>query len=356
MRSMQVVDWGKPLAMNEYPDPVPQGHEVLVRLTGCGVCHSDLHQADGYFDLGGGRKLSLAERGNKLPYTPGHEMAGVVQAVGPDVTDVKVGDRGIVFPWLGCGECAVCRRGDETWCNNTRFLGGTLDGGYSTHAIVPHERYLVPYGDLDPDYAGTLACSGATAYGALTKVPATTADDTIVIIGAGGVGTSGILVAPAVHEAKLIVADIDDTKLAAARSYNRVDRVVNSRDPAAAAAEVQKATGGAAAAIDFVGSAQSSRFGLDCLRKGGTLVLVGLYGGELALSLPIVPMRSQNIRGSLVGTLGEFKQLMELVRAGKVPAMPTEPRPLEKANEAMADLRAGRVRGRLILKSDMPAF
>ncbi len=357
MRSWQVVDWGKPLQMNEYPDPVPQGPEVVVRLSGCGVCHSDLHQADGYFDLGGGRRISLAERGNKLPYTPGHEMAGEVQAVGPQVQGVKPGDKGIVFPWIGCGECEPCRRGDETYCDQNRFLGGTRDGGYSTHVVIPHPRYLVPYGDLDPDYAGTLACSGSTAYGALTKIPQTTEDDYIIIIGAGGVGTSGMLLAPAVHAAKLIVADIDDAKLAAARKSNRVAMVVNSRDPAAAAAEVMKATGrGAAAAVDFVGSPQSTRFGLDSLRRGGTLVVVGLYGGELPLSLPLVPMRSQTIRGSLVGTLREFEALMALVRAGKAPAIRTEQRPLSAANEAMAELRAGKVIGRLVLKPEPARF
>lgn len=354
MKSCQVVEWGKPLVMKEYPDPVPAGTEVVVRLSGCGVCHSDLHQADGYFDLGGGKRITLADRGNKLPYTPGHEMAGEVQAVGPEAEGVAVGDRGIVFPWIGCGECAQCRAGDEPLCDQNRFLGGRLDGGYSSHVKIPHPRYLVPYGDLDPDYAGTLACSGSTAYGALLKIPPTTEDDYIIVIGAGGVGTSGVLLAPAVHAAKLIVADVDDAKLAAARRSNRVAMVVNSRDPAQAAAEVMKATGrGAAGAIDFVGSPQSARFGLDSLRRGGTLVMVGLYGGELPLSLPLVPMRSQNIRGSFVGTLAEFKDLMALVRAGKTPAMPTEARPLERANEAMADLRAGRVIGRLVLK---PSF
>jgi D-arabinose 1-dehydrogenase-like Zn-dependent alcohol dehydrogenase len=351
MQSWQVVEWGKPLQPMSYPDPVPQGTDVLVRLSGCGVCHSDLHQADGYFDLGGGKRISLEARGNKLPYTPGHEMAGEVQAVGPDVTDVKPGDRGIVFPWIGCGECESCASGKETYCEKTRFLGGTRDGGYSTHVLIPHGRYIVPYGDIDPDYAGTLACSGATAYGALTKIPPTTEDDHIVIIGAGGVGTSGMLIAPAVHQAKLIVADVDEAKLAAARTSNRVSMVVNARDPAAAVAEVMKATGkGAAAAIDFVGSPNSARFGLDSLRRGGTLICVGLYGGELPLSLPLVPMRSQNIRGSLVGTLAEFHDLMKLVRAGKVPPIRTEQRPLSAANEAMTELRSGKVIGRLVLK------
>lgn len=354
MRSWQVVEFGGPLAANEYPDPVPTGTEVVVRLSGCGVCHSDLHLADGYFDLGGGKRITLADRGTKLPFTPGHEMAGEVQAAGPEAEGVKVGQRGIVFPWIGCGTCEVCARGDETLCDAPRFLGARRDGGYATHIVIPHPRYLVPYGDLDPDYSATLACSGITAYSALRKVPETTADDAIVLIGAGGVGTSARLIAPAVHAARLIVADVDDGKLAAARQSNRVEMVVNSRDPAKAAAEVVKATGrGAAAAIDFVGSPQSVQFGLDSLRKGGVLVIVGLYGGELPLSLPLVPMKSQNIRGSYVGTLKEFEDLMALVRAGKVPPIQIERRPLDQANQAMADLRGGRVLGRIVLK---PSF
>src|SRR5689334_18924747 len=107
MRSWQIVDWGKPLAPHDYADPIPTGTEVILQVDGCGLCHSDLHIQDGYFDLGGGEALRISDRGLKLPFTLGHEVVGTVVAVGPAADGVAVGDRRIVYPWIGCGQCAV---------------------------------------------------------------------------------------------------------------------------------------------------------------------------------------------------------------------------------------------------------
>jgi len=351
MLSYQVVEFGKPLQPRRYEDPVPQGTEVLVRILGCGVCHSDLHQADGYFDLGGGKRIELSER-VALPYTPGHEMVGEVMALGPDAKGLKVGDRGIVFPWIGCNQCAECAAGNEIFCPQPRFFGGRRNGGYADRIVVDHPRYLVDYGDTPMALAGTYACSGVTSFTALKKIPETRADDTIMTIGAGGVGTSGILIAPAVHKAKLIVADIDEGKRKAAKE-NGAWETVDPKAEGALARVHELSGGGVAGVVDFVGSVASAQFGLDAMKRGGTYVIVGLYGGALPLQLPLVPMRSINIRGSYVGNLRDLNELMALVRAGKVKSMKTETRPLEQANEAMAELRAGKVIGRLVLT---PAF
>ena len=150
MHSYQIIDWGKPLQPRDYPDPKPQGAEAVVRVEACGVCHSDLHIWQGYFDLGDGERIRIADRGMQLPFTLGHEVAGTVEALGPGSGGhgVAVGDRVVVYPWIGCGECAVCRRGEELLCLKPRIVGTWKDGGYSDRVLVPHARYLVPFGDL----------------------------------------------------------------------------------------------------------------------------------------------------------------------------------------------------------------
>ena len=182
MKSYQVVEFGEPLELREYENPQPKGDEVLVKITACGVCHSDLHLADGYFDLGDGKKITLADRGTKLPFTPGHEITGTVVALGENVNDIKIGDAGIVFPWIGCGKCAACLENNETLCEAPKYLGARLNGGYSDHIIVPDSKYLVSYGDMDPAVAAPYACSGLTAFSALKKIPDTHSEDWIITV------------------------------------------------------------------------------------------------------------------------------------------------------------------------------
>ena len=150
MRSFQVCTCGAPLELHEQATPKPAGGEVLLKVLAAGVCHSDLHLSDGYFDLGGGRKLSLAERGMKLPVTLGHENVGEVAAAGPLAKGVKVGDRRLVDPWMGCGACGVCGRGDEQLCLKPGSIGVFRNGGYSDFLLVPHPRYLFDIGDMPP--------------------------------------------------------------------------------------------------------------------------------------------------------------------------------------------------------------
>ena len=223
MRAMQIIEWGKPLETREYPDPEPKGEEVLLRVEAAGVCHSDVHIWDGYFDLGGERRISLESRGVHLPFTMGHEIAGEVAALGPRASGVEVGDKVVAYPWIGCGECAVCRKGEELLCLNPRTLGTRRPGGYGTHVIVPHGRYLLPHDGVPQGLAATYTCSGITAYSALKKTRGhLDVDDHLVIIGAGGVGGSAVHIAPAAVAGKVIVADIDAQKRAQARQMGAV--------------------------------------------------------------------------------------------------------------------------------------
>ena len=351
MRAMQIIEWGKPLELREYPDPEPKGEEVLLRVEAAGVCHSDVHIWDGYFDMGEGRQISLESRGVHLPFTMGHEIAGEVVALGPQTSGINVGDKVVVYPWIGCGECAVCRKGEELLCNKPRTLGTRRAGGYATHVIVPHSRYLLPHHSVPQALAATYTCSGITAFSALKKTREhLDTDDHLVIIGAGGVGGSAVHIAPAAVAGNVIVVDIDAQKRAQARQMGAVATIDNAAPDAVK--QVMAATeGGAAAAIDFVGSPKTMEFGISVLRKGGKLVMVGLYGGACPVSTVLFPFKMMTIEGSYVGTLDDLRELIALAQSGKVPPIPLEMRPADQASSALSDLKSGgKVRGRVVLQ------
>ena len=342
MLSYQTGAPGAPLLEVESETPVPTGAEVLTKTLACGVCHSDIHLHDGGFELGGGKRLEVGCEGHVL----GHEIFGEVVAVGPDAEGVSVGDRRVVYPWIGCGECAVCQRGEEHLCTPGRALGIVTNGGFASHVMVPNSRYLFDKGDVPDSLAATYACSGLTAYGAIKKVGELADGDELVIIGAGGVGMMAIQIARAMGLDPIVV-DIDPAKLEAAQALG-VSRTYNSSEMDTAKA-IRKATGGAYAALDFVGAETSVNYGLTTLRKGGMLVVIGLYGGALNMPIPFLPMNARIIQGSYVGSPEDMADLMAMVRDGKIAPIEIHERPLAEASEALADLKAGKVSGRQVL-------
>lgn len=348
MRSFQVCQCGAPLQCTEQPTPKPAGSEVLLKVLAAGVCHSDLHLSDGYFDLGGGNRLSILERGMKLPVTLGHENVGEVVAIGPEARGVAIGDRRLVDPWMGCGECAVCRRGDENLCVNPSSIGVFRNGGYSDFLMVPHPRYLFDIGDMPPERAAPLACSGVTTYGALKKVGPTLSTDPVVIIGAGGLGLMCVALHKAMGGHSAVVVDIDPLKREAAKKAGAM-AVIDGGAPDAAAQIIAATKGGAWAVIDLVGSSATAQLGVRSLIKGGKLIVVGLYGGDITLSLPLFPMRAITVQGSYVGSLTETAELLELVKRTGLPPVPVTTRPLSEVNAVHRDLRAGKVIGRVVL-------
>src|SRR5262245_35853005 len=195
MHRQSLSAYGAPLCETIAEAPRPQGTEVLVRIERCGVCHSDLHMQDGYFLLGDGKKLDV-QAGRTLPFTLGHEIAGVVESIGPDA-GATPGAKVAVYPWIGCGRCAACGVGDENICGAPRHLGVTVDGGFATHVLVPHPRYLIDYAPLSPAFAGTLMCSGLTAYAALKRLSALATRGPVLLVGLGGVGMMGLAFARA---------------------------------------------------------------------------------------------------------------------------------------------------------------
>ena len=346
MISYQVVEHGKPLQKVLSETPKPQGTEVLVRITRSGVCHSDLHIWDGYFDLGGGKRFYVKDRGCVPPFTLGHEPFGVVEKIGPQTKGVKVGQKRIVYPWIGCGKCAVCKAEQDNYCvSGSRFLGVNRAGAYSTHVLVPHPKYLLDASGIDEAFAATLACSAVTAYSAVNKLPENA--DSVAVLGCGGLGLIGISVLKAKGIKNIIACDIDDSKLAAALKAG-ARKTVNMRAPDAA-----KALAGIAAAIDFVGSPATAVPGIAALRKGGRYILCGLFGGEITQPLPPIAQRAIGIVGSYVGNLQELREVVALAKKRKIKPTPVETRPGRDANAALEDLKAGKVLGRIVL--DMEA-
>ena len=349
MKSYDVCECGAPLRLMERPTPKPASTEVLLKVLAAGVCHSDLHIWDGYYELGHGKRLNLIERGIKLPLTMGHENVGEVVAVGPDAKGVKLGERRLVHPWMGCGECAVCKRGDEQLCVKPRSLGVFSQGGYADHLMVPHPRYLFEIGDLPPEKVAPLACSGITTYGALKKVGPVLQEQPIVIIGAGGLGLMCLHLLKAMGGKGAIMVDIDPVKRDAAKKQG-AQATIDGAAPDAAKQIIAATNGGVWAVIDYVGSASTARLGMDSLPpKGGKLIIVGLFGGDVTVPTPFFPLRAMTVQGSYVGSLPEMAELLDLVRRKGLPPVPIATRPLAEVNAALGDLRVGKVIGRVVL-------
>ena len=348
MKSYDVCECGAPLRLMERPTPKPNGTEVLLKVIAAGVCHSDLHIWEGHYDLGGGKFLKLADRGVKLPLTMGHENVGEVVAVGPDAKGVKVGDRRLVHPWLGCGECKVCRRGDEQLCRTAYSIGVFRAGGYADHLLVPHPRYLFDISGIAPEKAAPLACSGITTYGALKKVGRLLQEEPVVIIGAGGLGLMCLSLHQKMGGKGAIVVDVDAAKRQAALKGG-AQAAIDGNAPEAAKQIIDATKGGAWAVIDLVGASRTVQLALDSIVKGGKVIVVGLFGGDVTVSTPFFPLRAMSIQGSYVGSLTEMAELLDLVRRKGAPDLPVGTRPLAAVNDALNDLRAGKVVGRVVL-------
>jgi alcohol dehydrogenase len=345
MRRQSLSEYGKPLCETVVDAPQPQGSEVLVRVERCGVCHSDLHMQDGFFRLANGKKLDVRS-GRTLPFTLGHEIAGVVESSGQN-SAAQPGAKVAVYPWIGCGRCAACNVGDENICASPRHLGITVDGGFATYVLVPHARYLIDYAPLSPGYAGALMCSGLTAYAALKRLADRAARAPLLLVGLGGVGLMGLGFAKAMYGTAPFVADIDAKKREAALAAGAAEAFDPSEPNARKA--LLKASGGVYAACDFVGSEESLNFASGVLAKGGKVVVTGLIGGAFSTAVAMFPLKAMTIEGTTTGTLSEAEELLDLVRAKNIKPPPISERPLEEASSTLDSLRAGHVVGRVVL-------
>ena len=349
MLSYAVVEWGKPLRKAERKTPKPEGTEILLRLKYCGVCHSDVHIRDGYFELGGGKRFHMSERRMNLPATLGHEPYGTVIATGPDAADTPVGVDRLVYPWTGCGTCARCLDRKDNQCMAASCIGLQRPGAYADHLLVPHPRYLIDAGGIDPVWAATLSCSGLSAYAAVSKLNPIPHEEWVAVFGAGGLGLTAIAILRATGHERIVAIDIDTDKLSAAEKMGAA-AVLDGRGAEAARKLLQITDGPIYGAIDLVGTADTASFALSTLRKGGRLILVGLYGGEIPLSLVAAIQRALTIQGSHLGTIDELKEVVALARAGKLTPIPIQKRPLSEINRTLDELKAGTIVGRVVVE------
>ena len=351
MRAWVVVENGKPLQQIELPTPEPTGTQVLLEVTHCGVCHSDLHIWEGFYDLGGGKRMSLKDRGVVLPLAMGHEIVGRVAKLGPEARGVKVGDLRIVYPWVGCGTCAACTGEQDNMCLTPRSIGVYQNGGYGSHVVAPHPRHLVDPGTIDPAVAATYACSGITVYSAIRKIMPIAAGEAVVVVGAGGLGMNAIAVLKALGHGNIVVVDVSAEKRAAAMQAGATKTVDGTGE--GVTQRILEACGGPVlAVVDLVNGTATARFAFDALRKGGKLVQVGLFGGDLTVPLPLMAIRALTIQGSYVGTPADLRELVALAQSGKLSALPVATVPQAQANDALMRLRDGRITGRVVLRSD----
>ncbi len=344
-----VTKHNAPLELMNNEIPEPQGDEVLIRMTGAGVCHSDIHLWEGKYDLGDGAQMTLSDRGIGLPLTMGHEIAGEVVKLGPDAKGLDVGTSCVVYPWLGCGTCPTCERDEENYCPNAaRSIGVFMPGGYAQYVLVPRAKYCVDIGNMEPTEIAPLACSGVTTYSALKKFGDRLKDEPVVIMGAGGLGHMALSVLKAMGGKGAIFVDLDATKRQAVLDAGALAAV--DGQAADAAQQIKDATGGGAhMVLDLVGTGSTIELGLAGGTKGVQVVVVGLYGGEIKVPTVYFPLRAMAIRGSYVGNLNELRELVALVEKGHLTPVPVTRRKLDEANAALMDLKAGKVVGRVVL-------
>jgi alcohol dehydrogenase/propanol-preferring alcohol dehydrogenase len=353
MRAWAVVAPQQPLQEIEWPTPEPTGKQVLLEVTHAGVCHSDIHIWEGQYDLGSRGVMKLSDRGVKLPLAMGHEIVGRVLKWGPEAEGqgLQVGQTRIVFPWVGCGTCARCTSENDNMCVTGRALGVFQNGGYATHVIAPEPRHLVDPGDLDHALAATYACSGVTVYSAINKVMPLPPDQPVVLVGAGGLGLQAITILRAMGHRRIVSVDVSAEKLAAAKEAGASD-TLDASQPEVSKRLMELCGGPVEAIIDLVNGSATARFCFDALIKGGKLIQVGLFGGEMALPLPIMAQKALTIRGSYVGNPKELRALVSLAQGGKVAGIPITREPLRNADSALQRLRAGKVTGRIVLTAE----
>ena len=259
---------------------------------------------------------------------------------------MKPGAKVAVYPWIGCGQCAACKVGDENICIASHHLGVTVDGGFATHVLVPHTRYLIDYAPLPAGYAGPLMCSGLTAYAALKRLADRAARAPLLLVGLGGVGLMGLALARAMYDAAPFVADIDP-KNAKQRSPPappgfRPVRPECTQSPVEGERRIY-------GACDFAGSDASLNFATGVLAKGGKVVVTGLIGGAYSTAVAMSPLKAMTIEGITTGTLTEAHELIDLVRNKNINPPPIVERPLGQASTTLDDLRAGKIVGRVVL-------
>lgn len=336
MKAAVVHQFGKPLSIDEVPIPEPGPGEVLVKIVASGVCHTDLHAANGDWPVK-----------PAPPFTPGHEGAGIVAALGPGVTHLKEGDP-VGIAWLhdACGQCEYCVTGWETLCEHQHMSGYTVDGSFAEYAIG-NAAYVARLPER-PDFAAMapILCAGITTYKGIKETEARPGE-WIAISGIGGLGHVAIQYAKAMG-LQVVALDVADDKLALARALG-ADLAVDARSPDAAATVIRETDGGAHGVLVTAVSVPAFDQALRLVRRKGTISLNGLPPGDFPTPIFDVVLKRITIRGSIVGNRKDLAEAIEFAAEGKVKAHVNKTS-LDNINQVFSDLESGRVDGRMILE------
>ncbi|WP_303969613.1 alcohol dehydrogenase AdhP [Sporosarcina ureae] len=337
MKAAIVKEFQTELQIEETLKPTPGVGQALVKLEACGVCHTDLHAINGDWPVK-----------PKLPLIPGHEGVGIVEAIGPNVTSVKVGDR-VGIPWLysACGECEYCLAGKETLCHDQENGGYSVDGGYAEYCLAAADYVAKIPENLSSVDAAPILCAGVTTYKAL-KVSGAKPGDWVAIYGIGGLGHVALQYAKAMGF-NVVAVDIADEKLELAKKLG-ADMTVNGKneDPAEA---IQQQIGGVQAAISVAVSKVPFEQAYRSIKRGGTLVAVGLPHDELPIPIFNTVLNAITVKGSIVGTRLDMKEALDFAARGKVKAQ-IETAPLSEVNTVLDKMEKGQINGRIVLTFD----
>ena len=339
MKAVRLHGYHQQPVVDDVPEPTVAGPlDVVVRIGGAGVCRTDLHIIEGQW---------AAAMGVDLPYTIGHENAGWVHEVGSAVTNVAVGDTVILHPTPTCGLCRACRAGQDMHCDDSSFPGLSTDGGMAEYLLTSARACVKLDPTTEPADVAALADAGITAYHAVRKaLPLLYPGTTCVLIGAGGLGHIGIQCLAALTATTIIVVDRNPDALKLAEQLGADHTVVADGGHLDAVMDLTEGAG-AEVVLDFVAEQGAEQDGFAMTRRAGSYYVIG-YGGTVTIPTLDIISTERNIVGNIVGTYNDLAELMVLAQAGKV-TLHTRTYPLDAAPEAIADLDAGRVRGRAIL-------
>jgi propanol-preferring alcohol dehydrogenase len=341
MKAVRFQGVGRPALLTDVPKPQVRPGQVLIRIGGAGVCHSDLHVME-------------EDLGFSMPFTLGHENAGWISELGEGITGIKEGDPVAVYgPW-GCGHCHACQQSMENYCENYALLSGMggglgLDGGMAEYMLVPAPRLLVPLGSLTPNNVAPLSDAALTPYHAIKRVlPLLHADSTVVILGIGGLGHMAVQLLRVLAPVRIIAGGVDSAKLEQAKNLG-ANETLNTRNSDAAAEQILKITGrrGAGFVLDCIGVQPTIDLGAKLLARNSAWTIVGLGGGRHDFHHGSTPY------GTVVtipywGSRVELMEVIAMARDGYIHADTTE-FPLEQAVDVYAKLKEGKILGRAVL-------